>query len=104
MFPAVEYVEHGHRQGGGIGAAQMAIEGELEELGGGMSCGQGDAEYGIGAQPRLVLCAVELNHLLIDAGLIRDGDADHGGPDFLVDVLHGLEHSQAAVSLLVPIA
>ena len=61
--PAVDDVHHRHRQHMRVGTAHVAVEGQLELGRGRMGHGQRHAEQGVGAQPSLVVGAVEGDQL-----------------------------------------
>ena len=93
---AVEHVHHRHRQDPRLLAAEMAPE-RLPGVGrGGLRDGERDAEDGVRAEPRLVRRAVELDHRVVEAGLVgRVAAVDRGG-DLAVDVGDGVRHALAA--------
>src|SRR5437660_7386239 len=62
------------------------------------------SEQRVGAEPALVLRAVELDQPAIDAGLVARVVAEQRLPQHGVDMLHRREHALAAVALLVAIA
>src|SRR6201995_5647602 len=62
------------------------------------------AEHGVGAELRLVLGAVELDHRLVDARLIERLEPDDGLADALLDVLAGDLDALAAEAVLVAVA
>jgi hypothetical protein len=104
MRAAVHDVHHGHRQDLGVGAADVAEEGEVEFVGRGVGHRQGHAQDGVGAQLGLGLGAVQLDHLAVDARLVEDVGADQGAADGAIDVGHRLLHALAEVALLVAVA
>ncbi len=96
---AVEDVHHRHRQDVRIGAAEIAEQRQLGGVGGRLADRQGYPEDGVGAQPRLVRGAVEVQQRLIDQALIVGVESDDGWCDFVEHGLHGLLHALAAVAL-----
>ena len=66
MHAAVEDVHHRYRQHVGVGAADVAVQRQLELGGGGLGDGQRHAENGVGAEPALVVRAVEVDELTVD--------------------------------------
>ena len=72
----------------------------MARLGGGVGGGHGDAEDGVGAELRLGLGAVDLEHGAVDAELVASVEAEQLGGDGVVDVGDGLEDALAAVALL----
>ena len=101
---AVDDVHHRHGQTLGVRTADITVERHAEVVGGGTGHGQRNAEDGIGAQIRLGLGAVELDHRLVDADLIGYVHADDGGCDHLVHVPHGFLHALAQIAALVAVA
>ena len=68
---AVEDVHHRHRQHVGVDAAEVAVERQLELVGRGLGHGQRHAEDGVGAEPGLVVGAVEVAQHAVDARAAR---------------------------------
>jgi hypothetical protein len=66
--------------------------------------GQRDAEEGVGAEPALVLGAVELDHAPVEGRLILTSMPTTAVAQLAADVADGLEHPLAAVAGLVPVA
>jgi hypothetical protein len=58
----------------------------------------------VGAERRLHLGAVELDHEAVDLGLLARVHPEDLGRDRLVHVLHGLEDALAPVALLISVA
>jgi hypothetical protein len=56
---AVDDVHHRDGQDVGVEAAEVAVEGDFEGVGGGAGDGHGDAEHGVGAELGLGFGAVE---------------------------------------------
>jgi len=101
---AVEDVHHGDGQGVAAHAAEVAVELLARLLGSGLGAGQADAEDGVGAEARLVLRAVELDHLGVDGFLLADEHALQLFVEDGVDVVDGLEDAFAEVLALVAVA
>ena len=59
----------------GIGPADVAIQRQVELGGGGLGDGQAGAEDGVGAEPGLVVGAVEVAELDVDQALLECLDA-----------------------------
>src|SRR5690606_18811270 len=95
MGSAVEDVHHGYRKLGGSRTADVAVEGHAQGVGGGMGHCQRYTQDCVGAELALVGCAVQLDHELIDADLIRGIPADDLRGDDLFHILHRLEHAFA---------
>ena len=64
---------------------------------------EADGEQGVGAEARLVLGAVHLDHQAVDVALRGGVDADELGSEAIVDVGHGVEHALAEVGALVAV-
>ena len=71
MHAAVDDVHHRHRQDVGVGAADVAVQRDLQLVGGGLGDGQADAEDGVGAEAGLVVGAVELDQRGVDRPLLE---------------------------------
>jgi hypothetical protein len=85
-------------------AAQVSVEGQAMRFSDGFRRGNGDAEDGVRAEFRFVLCAVEFDHRVVKAGLIVGVKAEQFGSDQLVDVLNRFEHALAQVAGFVAVA
>ena len=83
---AVEDVHHRHRQHVGVGAADVAVQRQLELVGGGLGHGEGHAEDGVGAEAALVVGAVGVEQGGVDAALVERLEADDGVAERAVDV------------------
>src|SRR6478736_567604 len=104
VLTAVDDVHQGSGQDAGLDATEVAPEGEADHLGCGAGDGHRDAEDGVGAELALVRGAVELDQASVDLGLVEGVETENGWAELLVDVLDGLEHALAEVTLLVFIA
>ena len=104
MFAPIENVEHRHREGAGIDAAQVPVEGQVEVAGGRLGHSHADRQDGIGPQLALGLGAVQFQHQFVDRNLFDRVHADQFFGNCLVDVLDRLEHPFAAVAPLVAVA
>ena len=80
-------------------AADVAEQRQAGGVGGGAGDGEADAEDRVGAQPRLVRRAVEVDQLLVDQPLLAGVVADQLGADDVEDVVDGLGDALAAVAL-----
>ena len=96
---AVENVHHGNGQGLAVDAAQIAVQGHAQSLGSGPGHGHGHRQDGVGAQAGLVGGAVQIDHGLVDLGLVQGVHADDGVSDLGVDVGDRFGHGLAAVGL-----
>ena len=104
MRATVEDVHHGYGQGVAVDAAEVAVEFLAGLLGCCFGAGEAHAEDGVGAQTALVLCAVELDHLVVDGFLLADEHALQLVVEDGVDVVHGVEHALAEELALVAVA
>src|SRR5262249_38321417 len=64
----------------------------------------GDAQQRVGSEPRLVLRAVELDHPIVDRGLVVGAHADQPPCDLLLDVGDRHAHALAAETVRIAIA
>ncbi len=81
-----------------VRAADVAEQRQARRIRCSLGHGQRDAEDRVGAEPRLVGRAVEIQQRLIDESLIVCAQPDDGGGDLVEDGLHGLLHALAAVA------
>ena len=75
MRPAIEDVHHRHRQQRRLRAAEIAVERLIAVARRGLGGGERHAENGVGAEPLLVLRAVEIAEALVDAALVAGIEA-----------------------------
>jgi hypothetical protein len=104
MFAPVEDVHHRHGEDAGVGAAQVAVQRQLDAGRRRMSDRQGDAEQRVGAQLPLVRRPVDLQQCFVEKHLLARVHAQDARGDGLVDILHGLEGPLALVSRFVSVA
>ena len=104
MGAAVQDVHHRHRQGRGRDAADIAVERQAARVGGRLGDGEADAEDGIGAEPGLVVGAVERDHRRVDLGLVLGLHLDHRLGDLAVDRVDRLLDALAEPAALVAVA
>ena len=71
VHAAVEDVHHRHGQHVGVRAADVAVQRQLELVGRGLGDGEADAEDRVGAEPGLVVGAVEVDELGVDRAAAR---------------------------------
>ncbi len=97
--PAIDDVHLRHRQQRGLGPAEITVERKL--AGGGLGLGgrQRHAENRIGAEPLLVLGAVELAQTLVEGFLVGGVRTLQGAGDLAIHRVHGLAHPLAAIAL-----
>ena len=89
MGAAVQDVEHRDREHVRVGTAHGAVEGNLQIVGHGLGAGQRDGQDGVGPEPPLVGCPVQVDQCKVDRPLVeRIQPADRTG-DLAVDVGHG---------------
>ena len=99
MGAAVDDVHHGRGQHLGVDAAQVLVQGQAQVFAGGTGAGHGHAQHGVGAQTALVVGAVQVDEGVVQLHLLQGVQAQQGVSDLAVDVLHGLGHALAAVTL-----
>ena len=68
---AVDDVHHRHGQHVGVGAADVAVQRQLQLVGGRPGDGEAGAEDGVGAEAGLVVGAVEVEQGLVDEPLVE---------------------------------
>ena len=98
VHSAIDDVHHRHRQQRRVFAADIAVERFAAGIGLRLGGGQRHAENGIGAEPLLVVGAVEIAQGLIEPALIAGIEAGKRRTDFAVDGLDGAPHALAAVA------
>ena len=101
---AVEDVHHGGWEQARVDAAEIAVEGELEGIGGGAGACHGDGEDGVGAEFGFIFAAVDGDHGGVDEALVA---GVHAGEFWAKDGLYVfdcLKNSFAEVVVLVSIA
>ena len=103
MRAAIDDVHHGHRQGIGSGAAQVAIERGALRHRGRARRRHGNRQDGVGAQTSLVGGAVERDHGRIDLALLGGVLAVQSGRDLAVDMAGRFQAALAEVARLVPV-
>ncbi len=110
MLAPVEDVDqrdrHGIRIVGGFAkdVAHVLVELAAARDGPGPQTGDGNGQDGVGAQVGLVLGAVKLQHLLVDAALVGHLVADQGRRDDAVDIADRFEHAFALIALLLVVS
>ena len=102
--PAIEHVQERHREEPRADAAEVRVERQAHLVGGGAGHGQRDTEDRVGAERRLVRRAVEVDHGLVDRGLLGRLHPFELGPDRLLDVLERALHALAAEPLGLAVA
>ncbi len=104
MSAAIQNVHHRGGQDIGAGPAEIAIERQAERGRGSSRCRHRNRQDGIGAQPALVLGAIEFDHLLVDGALVGGVEVGQGVGDFAVHIFYRLQYTLALVALLVAVA
>ena len=104
MCAAVEDVHHGNRKLVGLKAAEEAIQRNIQSCRCSLGGCDGNSQNCVGAEVGFVLCAVELDHGLVDCIDVGSIDADQSGRDLLVDVGNRLGNALAAEFGLVAVA
>ena len=87
---AIDDVHLRHRQLHFARAAEIAVKRQRAFLGRGLRDGARHGEERVGAEPRLVVGAVEVDQRPVDQGLLGGVETEHGFADLGVDVLDGL--------------
>ncbi len=95
---AVEDVHQRRRKDARLRAAEVAIERQADRLRRRARDRHRDAEDGVRAELSLGARAIEIDHRLIERGLIERVAAQDLGRDLLHHVLDGLEHALAEVA------
>ena len=101
---AVDDIHHRRRQHSRHGAADVTVERQARSFRRGLGDGKRDAENGVGAEPRLVVGAVERDHRLVDLQLIFGLEAGNGVENVAIDRLDGFEDALSAEPSLVAVA
>ena len=99
VHAAVEHVHHRHGQHVGVGAADVAIQRNLEFVGGCLGDGQAGAEDRVGADPGLVVGAVEVEQFSVDAALVEGVETVEHAGDLVVDETDRVQHAFAHVAV-----
>ena len=97
---AIDDVHHRHRQGACIGAADIAIERQSGILRSRLGHRQRHAEHRIGAEPRLVRRAIEIDHHAVDLDLIVRVHTAQQIEDLAIDRIDGLANPLAAIAAI----
>ena len=86
------------------GAAEVAVQRQAGLLGRRLGHRQRHGQHGIGAEPRLVLGAVQIDQGLVDERLLDRVQPDDRFADLGIDVLDRVQHALAEVALRVAVA
>ena len=103
MDPAVHDVEHGHRQDCGGHSTDVAIQWQVAGKSRHARHGEAHTQQCIRTKPALVGGSVQLDHAVVDAGLVCRVHPRQRCCNLCVDMLHGLEDPLAAKTALVPV-
>ena len=95
---AVEDVHHRHRQDVRVGPADVAEQRQRRRVRRGLGHRQRHPEHGVGAQPRLVRRAVEVDQRLVDQPLVVGAQPDDRGRDLVEHGLHRFLDALTAVA------
>src|SRR3954463_4427555 len=104
VHAAIDDVHHRHRQETRGGAADVTVQRHVERVRGRLGAGERHAEDGGGAQPALVRRAVEVDHDLVELGLLLDIEAAQRLEDLAVDGADCLGDALAEIAGLVAVA
>ncbi len=104
MLAAVDDVHHRHRQDMRRDAADIAIQRQRARIRRRLGDREADAEDRVGAEPALVLGAVELDHHLVDLALVLGFEAHHRVGDLAVDAVDRILDALPAPAALVAVA
>ena len=99
MGTTVQDVHHGQRQGFGVDAAQIFVEGQTQIDRGCTGAGHGDAKHGIGTQVGLGFCTVKVKKRCIDAHLLQAVFSNKGLCDLFIDMFDRFEHTFAVEAI-----
>jgi hypothetical protein len=104
VLAAVDDVHHGHGQDFGIHAADVLVQGKAQGVRRCAGNGHRNAEDGIRAQFALGLGAVEVDHDLVNEGLLGGVHVDDFGGDEGVDIVNSLQRAFAEVTGFIAVA
>ena len=82
---AIDDVHQRRRQDARVDPAEVAVERQAGADGGRLGGGEADGQDGVGAEPLLVLGAVELDHRRVERGLVERVEAGDRVGDLAVD-------------------
>ncbi len=101
---AIDDIHHRRRQDSRHGAADVTVKRQARSFRRGLGDGERHAEDGVGAEPRLVVRAVERDHRLIDLELILGLKPGDGVEKVAIDGLNRFQDALAAEASLVSVA
>ncbi len=101
---AVDDVHHRYRHLHRSRAAEITIQRQAAFLGGGARHRHADGQRGVGAEPALVVAAVEVDQCAVEKGLLARVEPEHRFTDFGIDVFDGTQHAFAEIAVLVAVA
>ncbi len=99
----VDDIHHGNGQHVAVRSADVTIERQAQIVGGSVGDREGNTQNRIRAQLALGCRSVQFDHGLVDETLLEAGHPDDFRSDLLIDVLHSLEDTFAAVALRIPV-
>ena len=97
MAASVDDVEHRYRKAQGLGASEIAKEGDFEGFCRRMGHGHGNTQNCIGSQAAFVFASVRPDQLPVDLRLLIDVFADDAVCQDRVDVFHRVLHTFSSV-------
>ena len=98
VLATVDDVHHRHRHLHRAHATKITVERQAGFLGSRLGHGHRHGQHGIGAETRLVVGTVEIDHGLVDEGLFLRIEADDGFGNLGIDVLDCLQDALAEVT------
>ncbi len=101
---AVDDVHQRHRQLHLAGATQVTVQRQRRLVGAGLGDRAGDGEDRVGAEPSLVVGAVQLDQRVVDEALLAGVQAEDRFADLRVDVLDGAHDALAVIARGVAVA
>jgi len=101
---AVDHVHHRDRQRHRARAAEVPVQRQAGLLCRGAGNRHRDGERRVGAEPRLVVRAVEVEQRPVDPGLLGGVQAHEGLGDLGIDVLDRAQHPLAEIAVRIAVA
>ena len=101
---AIDHVHHGNRHLHTAHAAEIAVQGQTRFFGRRTGHRHGHGQNGIGTEAGFVVCAVKLDQGVVQKRLFAGIQANHSLCDLVVDILHSLQDTFAAVACGVAVA
>ena len=101
---AIDDVHHGHRHQVGVHATDVTVQRLTEGARGGLGHGEADAKQGVGPQVALVVGAIQVDQVMVNAHLVEDVHAHQLLGDGRVDVVDGPKDALSEVAVLLSVA